>query len=92
VVPGGKGGGIPGSCGWTGLAFAFFPGRGLAIQNHAPSLAQSQAPRVHGLAKAPGMILVLGRRICLNQSLAPDQPLTSGNASPTENTTQPLPC
>ena len=35
---GGSGGGIPGSWGWTGLAF--FPGRGLAIRRHAPSLAQ----------------------------------------------------
>src|ERR1700704_640568 len=40
VVPGGRGGGMPGSWGWTGLAFALFPGRDLAIQRHAPSLAQ----------------------------------------------------
>jgi len=36
VVPGGGGGGIPGRGGCTALAFAFFTGRGLAIQNHAP--------------------------------------------------------
>jgi len=39
-VPGGSGGGIPGNGGCTGLVFwRFFSGRGLAIQNHAPSLA-----------------------------------------------------
>src|SRR5205807_6011234 len=42
AVPGGRGGGMPGNGGCTGLAFwRFFSGRGLAIQNHAPSLAQS---------------------------------------------------
>jgi hypothetical protein len=34
MVPGGSAGGMPGSGGWTGLAFAFFLGRGLAIQRH----------------------------------------------------------
>src|SRR5262249_40092710 len=30
MVRGGSGGGMPGSCGWTGLTFwRFFPGRGL---------------------------------------------------------------
>src|SRR5438445_4106368 len=42
AVPGGSGGGIPGNGGWTGLAFSLFPGRGLAIHRHAPSLAQSR--------------------------------------------------
>jgi hypothetical protein len=42
VVLGGSGGGIPGSGGWTDLDFwRFFSGLGLAIQDHAPSLAQS---------------------------------------------------
>jgi len=36
MVPGGSGGGMPGSCGWTGLAFGrLFLGRSLAIQSHA---------------------------------------------------------
>src|SRR5215813_426212 len=38
MVPGGSGGGMPGSCGWTGLVWdlafwRFFSGRGLAIQD-----------------------------------------------------------
>jgi hypothetical protein len=41
VVPDGRDGGIPGSWDWTGLAFAFFAVRGLAIRSHAPILAQS---------------------------------------------------
>jgi hypothetical protein len=41
VVPAGRDGGTPGSWDWTGLAFAFFAARGLAIRSHAPSLAQS---------------------------------------------------
>ena len=31
-MPGGSGGGMPGSEGWADLDFAFFSGRGLAIQ------------------------------------------------------------
>src|SRR5438445_3294864 len=66
AVPGGSGGGMPGNGGCTGLAFwRFFSGRGLAIQNHAPSLAQAHrtvlratfylpAPRPYGLA-LPGV-------------------------------------
>src|SRR5215470_5690359 len=42
MVPDGSDGGMPGSCGWAGLALAFLPGRDLAVQRHAPSLAHSR--------------------------------------------------
>jgi hypothetical protein len=52
-VPGGSGGGIPGNEGWTGLASgASSAGRGLAMQNHATSLAQS--PRLVSRASVEG--------------------------------------
>src|SRR5262249_57691410 len=54
MVPGGSGGGMPGSWGWAGLAFALFAGRDLAIQRHAPSLAQDAVDAEPGVPEAGG--------------------------------------
>jgi hypothetical protein len=51
-VPGGRGGGMPGSWGWAGLAFALFPGPDLAIQRHAPSLTQEVVDAEPGVPEA----------------------------------------
>src|SRR6266567_3345689 len=54
AVPGGSGGGIPGNGGCTGLAFwRFFPGLGLAIHRHAPSLAQSRERTLRATLRPP---------------------------------------
>jgi hypothetical protein len=53
MVPGGSAGGMPGSGGWTGLAFAFFRGRGLAIQRHGRSLARSHASSRSWFSQGP---------------------------------------
>ena len=62
VVPGGSGGGIPGSGGWTGLdaglAFwRFLSGRpSLAIDGHEPSLAQVLAMALGAMGAASGSV------------------------------------
>ena len=78
-MPGGSGGGIPGNGGWTGLAFGrFFSELGLAMQNHATSLAQSHrttlratlclpAPRPYGLT-------LQGVRTPVNLACVADRP------------------
>src|SRR5262245_40939746 len=61
MVPGGSGGGMPGSWGWAGLAFALFAGRDLAIQRHAPSLAQDAVDAEPGVPEA-GVVAISRRK------------------------------
>jgi hypothetical protein len=69
-VPGGRGGGIPGNGGCTGLAFwRFFSGRGLAIHHGLTSHTEGLMKASHQIrydtrARPAGENALLARYIC----------------------------